>query len=67
MPRQLAPAELPVGALFPRSTRLLCDELLAEARARSVQLEQESLTLEVDLSCNDGNRPTGRYAPTPDH
>lgn len=35
--------------MFPRSTRLLCDEILAEARARGVQLEQESLTLELDL------------------
>ncbi len=63
MPRQLAPAARPVPAL----DLLLCAELLAEARAHSVQLEQESLTLEVDLSCNDGGRPTGRYVPTPDH
>jgi hypothetical protein len=35
--------------VFPRSTRLLCDEILAEARARGVRLEQESLTLELDL------------------
>ncbi len=35
--------------MFPRSTRLLCDEILAEARARGVRLEQESLTLELDL------------------
>ncbi len=35
--------------VFPRSTRLLCDEILAEARARGVRLEQESLKLELDL------------------
>lgn len=35
--------------VFPRSTRLLCDEILAEACARGVRLEQESLTLEFDL------------------